>query len=112
MDGENPKMNSCRALESVGLNHLAIKCTATAINAIPNIAAAETVKLGDRLCASGSKSLVAVNRKKPDAKARKTASASGGGKIASANKPPRTGARASTMRKTKSLRDAGSPWAV
>jgi len=40
MEGENPKMNSRSASEvPLGLNHLPVNCAATALKAMPNIAA-------------------------------------------------------------------------
>ena len=68
-----------------------------------------TEGLGERLCASGSKSDVAVYRKKPDARARKIASHFGEGKNPRASSAPITGAIASIPRNTKSVRLAFSP---
>ena len=52
-----------------------------------------------RRCASGNKSDVAVYRKNPDARAKKTASHFGEGKNASASIAPPTGAIASSAKK-------------
>lgn len=48
------------AAERISSLHLPITCTATAIKTMPTMAAAETAKLGERLWASGRRSLVAV----------------------------------------------------